>query len=199
MADPLLLVSVTEVAEWLDIPVPSLDNRQTNILTRSITSAQNKVAAHLNRRLVAENHTLTELYWDSRYEQTDTRAWPEAAPYFTDDYTPVTAVTSATDPAAYDVTFKVGLDVAGDPDCGIILDFILQDTLEALINSPFIAEVRRQIKSVSAEGQSVTYEARPTTPAAAGGALTLDSLIRFRRYAVGHGAATDQRPFPYRA
>lgn len=198
MPEPILFVTVAEVAEWLDLDAANLTPRQTNIIKRRIVAAQNRVADYLHRPLTPSTVVLSELWQDERYPTSEPEAWPQAGPLLDDVYRVVSA-TPGPDGTTWDVTFSVGLDVANDDRLSSIKDFVLEDVIEYLTNSPFFKEIKRQVKSVSAEGQSVSYVGRAQSPDAAGAGTTLNDLRRWRRYSVGRAPTThDTRPFPYR-
>lgn len=197
-----LLVPVAKVAPWLGLDPAALTPIQTELISDAIFDAQSKVIEFLCRPLEPRSETLTALYRDDEYAPTDARAWPEAKALLDDRHKVVASTPNAERPDLYDVTFDVGLDVANDAELDSIRRFIRQDAVAALQGSVALAGegFTREVTSVSAEGQSVSYAKKATSPDQAGGTLTVGSLRRWKRYAVGRAPAPhDQRPWPYRA
>lgn len=200
MPDPVLIVPVEKVAPWVGLDPLLLTNPQTAVITDAILDAQAKVEAFLLRPITNPVQvTRTGLYPDPAADLGDYAAWPDAR---VDDsvvrvvsYTPTVGLDGA-----YDVVFAAGIDATTDPEFTPIRTFVRQDAVATLMDSPVIPLSNRKIKSVSAEGQSVTYESAPQSPDAAGGALTVSALRKWKRYAVGQATArVDPRPWPYRA
>jgi hypothetical protein len=195
-----LYVPVAKVAAHLGLDPAALTEVQKEILTDAILDAQGKVAEYLNRPLEPRSETLTGLWRDERYAHSEVRAWPEAVARLDNRLAVTTYAPNSEYAATWDVTFAVGLDVENDPELDPIRRFIRQDAVAGLDGHAAFPGLERRVKSVSAEGQSLTFEGRGASPDAAGGTLTVGTLRRWRRYAVGRAPAPrDSRPWPYRA
>lgn len=190
-----LLVDPDEVARRLGLEVP-LDAATLARVEDAISDAQADVQGFLGRPLVAETVTLTGLWADAMWPLTDKRAWPQAREYLDDRYRVVSSVVNAVDADRFDVTFLVGLDVAGDPDLEPIRRFIRAAAVEGLRRDATFTAAGRAVTSVSAGGQSVSYEGA-AGEGAAGGVPTLASLKRWKRRAIRQPAARPFDPWPY--
>lgn len=196
-----LLVPVEKVAPWLGLEPATLNDIQTELITDAILDAQSKVTEFLCRPLEPRSETLRGLYRDEAYPHTDVRAWPEAETVLDDRLKVASYAVNADNAQRFDVTFDVGLDVETDPELDAIRRFIRQDAVAGLQGAAalVVLGIAREVTSVSAEGQSVSYAKKPSSPDAAGGQMTVGSLRRWKRYAVGRAATLhDTRPFPYR-
>lgn len=190
-----LLVPAAAVATKLGLDPQRLPPPVKARIEDAIMDAQTKVETHLGRPLVATETTITSLYPDVTYPLNDHRAWPQAKTFLDDRYRVADAVPVLAEPGTYNVTFKVGLDVANDPDLNIIRRFLLIDAAENLTADPLFTAVKRVPSSVSAGGQSVSY----TTPKGAdpGGAITLKSLNRWKRRPIARAVHVNHAIFPY--
>lgn len=164
-----------QVADHLGTPLPlPVDLREEYL--GAIEEAQADVEAYLGRRLVPQAMTLTGVVPCPGIPLTDARAWP--LPPTVNDTVMVTACSPLPD-GSYRVDVLVGLDGAATKP---IRRFVAAHAAEALRTRSPSGEGRR-VSSVSADGQSVSYEAsaRPGEP----GALpVIESLRRYRRAAV---------------
>lgn len=190
-----LLVTADDVATWLSIPLP-LDIPVQSRIERQIRTSQNKVQTYLGRPLVATDRTLTGLWADERYPLEDPKAWPQARDTI-EDRLRVVSYTAEPSTGTFAVTFKVGLDVANDPELEPIIDYVLVDAAASLRRDPLFTQVARVVSSVSAGGQSVSYEKAEAAAGQAGGALTIDSLKRWKRLAIYQRPSAPITPWPY--
>jgi hypothetical protein len=199
-AAPLWAGATQEVCDELGIELSDLSGPQQAMVDSKIASATAKVADYLNRPGLApaieEVADLVPVQGRSVY---DYRAFPQVERRFDDRYV-VGSVQAALSGAegAYDVTFKVGIDVPNTEAVEFdgIRRFIVLDAAHALRMDTLFKAVERSIVSVSAGGQSVTYE-RPGQSGAAGGLPTMDTLRRWRRYSVYSRTSHPIVPFPY--
>lgn len=188
------LVKPEVVGVRLNLPQPIPGKLRPRIVL-AIEDAQNKVQAYLNRPLVATDRTLTGLTPDERYSLDDKRAWFQVD--FQDRYRVGSWVANANDPTLFDVTFRVGLDVASDPELAPILSFIGKDAAADLRADPAFTAAARAVSSVSAGGQSVSYENAPTGGEAVGAPPPLSSLKSWKRHAIYQAPAPRTPPWPY--
>lgn len=192
------VVTVESIRIRLGLPEP-LDSATSARIEDSIASAEARVLSFLNREsLEAVEVTLQGLTADPLWPTTDKRAWPQAKAHFADRFRVLSHEANADNADLFDVTFLVGLDVAGDPELAPIRAFIKEDVVAVLIADPLFAAVSRPVSSVSADGQSVTYTSPPGDAGAAGAGLSLASLRRWRRLSIGQPPATRLAPWPYR-
>lgn len=195
----MTVISAESVAARLGLPVP-LDPAVQARITEAIEDAEAKVVGELHRPIVAYEDTVPDLepsYTDT-YGLGDWHVWPQVRDRYDDVYVVKGYVPAASgDPDLYDVTFTVGLDVANDPALAPIRQFIKQDAIGTLRADDTFKAVARQVTSVSAEGQSVSYATGAGAVDAAGGGLTLHSLRRWKRRAVYQRNARPLAPWPY--
>jgi hypothetical protein len=203
MADPTLLIDPESVANGLGLEYPLDDAIQDKIILQTIEATQAKVELFLNRPLVAKVVTVPALAADDRYELDTIDAWPEAKGMFNDRYRVQSSVANTADPTLYDVTFAVGLDVANDPELASILTFIREDSITACSNNPRFTAVARIVRSVSADGQSVSYteqtgrNAQQANADIAGAQLTLNDLRKWKRLPIFQRHTPSAPPWPY--
>jgi hypothetical protein len=106
------------------------------------------------------------------------KAWPDARMY--DDS--ITVVSSVANPnGTFDVTLKVGLDGPNDER---VARFVKAHTVQTLLNDANAAMGKRQITSISAEGQSVSYSDGSVETGAAGSLPPIKTLSPLKRRAV---------------
>lgn len=183
--DDRLVVSPETVAVKARIPLP-LTDEQRDTLTEAILDAQADVEAYLGQSPVPVLHT-----------QTDAYAYPDGWDLTVHGDAQVLRVVSAVpvldvagDPTDYfTVTYYAGIDARTDPELRAIRRFVVAHAM----NSPEVTDLwkvatstKGEIRSVSAEGQSVSWS--PATLGGGGaagsgapGALpTLASLDRWR-------------------
>lgn len=181
-----LVVPVERVAARLGVTAPTAAQRA--VIADAIRDAQADVVAYLGRPITPT--TVTE-----------TGRWPFAGGWRLDlagdesevEYVSVEPEIEGTGPAAYatgyfTVTYRMGLDVANDPALRPILRYVL----ESALNLPEVLTLYKstgaqgELRTVSAEGQSVTFGSATLggggqAGSGAPGALpTLSSLDRWR-------------------
>lgn len=193
-----LLVSADDVGVLLGLDYPLPGDLRPRI-EMEIRKSQGKVQGFLNRPLVAYKDTITNLIPDRSWPLTDKRAWAQVANYYNDKYAVDSYVANAQNGDGYDVTFTVGLDVANDPDCEPIIQWILQDSKDGLARDSLFRAISRRVESVSSDGQSVTYEHHRgyPSPTASGSAPDLKSLKKFKRYSISQKRMERLTPWPY--
>lgn len=186
-----LLASPEQLADELGVPLP-LSPAQREAFRDRISKAQEDVAGHLRRPLVPTPKTLrgvTPMPFEPLDQAT---AWPVPD---VDDIVTVVSYTQETD-GTYTVRLLVGLDAAAEKP---IVNFVLAHAAERIRNSPGsepTAGGGRRITSVSAEGQSVSYETAPV-PGQAGALPTLDSLNHYRKLMWRPLPTASAAPWPY--
>ncbi|MFJ1552712.1 hypothetical protein [Streptomyces mirabilis] len=185
-----LVTSPEAVADDLGVPLP-LTPAQRDALMTAIRKAQSDVEGYLGRPLVPRVVTRTALtpYWRSSEDLSDPEAWP----FEVDDVWQVSAYSDRGD-GTYDVDFRVGLDgVAEDP----VVRYVTAHAAESERNRPGgVGAQGRRVSSVSAEGQSISYESAPTT-GQAGALPTIDTLSRLKRRLWQPLNTPPRPPWPY--
>ncbi|WP_330335718.1 hypothetical protein OHS33_38720 (plasmid) [Streptomyces sp. NBC_00536] len=167
-----LLVSPEQIAEEVGIPLP-LTAAQREALRVDIGKAQADVSSYLGRPLIPRPHALRGVSPLYGYDLSDARAWP--APSY-DDITTVLSYTPTAD-GHYDVRLLVGLHAAEEEP---IVRYVVAHATEMIRNKPGSGDGERRVTSVSAEGQSVSYDSAPVT-GQAGALPALDSLSGYRK------------------
>lgn len=195
-----LYVSIDAVLVELNQDPSTVTALQRAKVEQRIQGAQSKVLAHLGRdRFEAQTIVTPGLWFDTRYQPTDPDAWPDA-PMFNDTARYIAHMPNADDPDLYDVTWHVGLDLGTDSTLQPIKDWILFDAAESLVGDPLFPTAPARVTSISAGGQSISYDKRPGAPgvAAANGApITLEDLNRWRRINIGGPSTPTPAPWPY--
>jgi hypothetical protein len=201
-----LIVDADDVARRLRIPLP-LGEDDRFVIESAIADAQADVESYLGRPIVVTE--FTEI------------VPPECSGGFPLAQTPVVEVVSAEpelDPPStgtwtglYTVVYRAGLDAAGAPEMEPIRRYVrthasYSPEVQALLRRVDV-EATRTAKSLSVDGQSVTYEdVRPQGSTAPGsgmpGALpSLASLDRWRiagrRVYRRQGDCDGREPWPY--
>ncbi|NEA53591.1 hypothetical protein G3I60_05320 [Streptomyces sp. SID13666] len=188
--DTGLAASPEAVADLLGTPLP-LTPAQRERYAESIADAQADVAGYLGRPLVPRRLVLTDVTPAWGMPLDDPSAWPTG---HLDDF--VTVLTYAAQPdGRYRVDVLVGLDAAQEAP---IRRYVAAHAAESLRNRPADGEdsTGRRVSSVSAEGQSISYEAAPATGQA--GALPgLESLSGFRKLTYRPITSSPTAPWPY--
>ncbi|MGW2496263.1 hypothetical protein ACWCV2_17395 [Streptomyces pseudogriseolus] len=185
-----LATSPESVADELGVPLP-LTLAQRDALTTAIRRAQADVEGYLGRSLVPRVTTYTAItpYWQSSENLTDPEAWPLDI----DDEWHVSAYRDRGD-GTYDVDVLVGLNGAAEEP---IARYITAHAAESERNRPGgVGAQGRRVSSVSAEGQSISYDSAPLT-GQAGALPTLDSLSRYKRRLWQPLATPPRPPWPY--
>ncbi|MEU9925152.1 hypothetical protein AB0H51_28355 [Streptomyces griseoluteus] len=186
-----LVASPEQLADELGVPLP-LTPVQREAFRDKLSKAQADVAGYLKRPLVPTPKTLRGVTPMPFEPLEKARAWPVPD---VDDI--VTVVSYTQDPdGTYTVRLRIGLDAAAEDP---IVSYILVHAAERIRNSPgaeATASGGRRVTSVSAEGQSISYE---TAPAAgqAGALPTLDSLGDYRKRLWRTLPTATAAPWPY--
>ncbi|MER7759465.1 hypothetical protein [Streptomyces sp. NPDC097619] len=166
------LVSPEQVADELGVALP-LTAAQRETFRTDIGKAQSDVAGYLGRPLVPRPETLRSVQPLYGYPLSDSRAWP--APSY-DDITTVLSHTATSD-GRYDVRLLIGLHAAREEP---IVRYVLAHAAEMIRNKPGTADGGRRVSSVSAEGQSISYDSAPAA-GQAGALPSLESLAGYRK------------------
>ncbi|GAA5071001.1 hypothetical protein [Streptomyces similanensis] len=186
-----LVTSPEAVAKELGVPLPLTVEQRDDLLT-AIRKAQADVVGYLGRPVVPQLLARTALtpYVRRGDSLEDVEAWPLED---VDDLVCVAAYRDRGD-GTYDVDFLVGLDGAvNDP----IVRYVTTHAAESERQRPGgVGSQGRRVTSVSAEGQSISYEAAPT-PGQAGALPTLDSLSRHKRRLFQPLNGPARPPWPY--
>jgi hypothetical protein len=194
--DPTMAVSPKEVARRVGLDPNALTSDQTEYITDVIYDVQADVEAYLRRPIFAVPRTFEGEYAaygvdpDDNAQLLERQSWPRLRDVIDDDWT-VTAVTPSTDGNdTYDVTVNLGVDGRNERP---VRRFLVAHAIESIRNDPNPPTglvVKRRITSVSAEGQSISYDRGSTTAGAAGGPPSLDSLKAYRRSSSAAAPAT---------
>lgn len=184
-----LIASAEEVAEELGVTLPLTAVQRERYWTK-IQAAQADVSNFLGRPLVPTPRQLLEVTPLYGYALTDPQAWP-IQQY--DDIVTVQGYVANLD-GTYSVDLLVGLDAAAEQP---IVRYVIAHAAEAIRNDPTAPEsATRRVTSVSAEGQSISYDSAPQ--AGQVGALpTLDSLSTYRPRLYRTIATATTTPWPY--
>ncbi|RSS97252.1 hypothetical protein EF903_01650 [Streptomyces sp. WAC05292] len=166
-----LLVSPEQVADELGVPLP-LTAAQREAFRTDIAKAQADVSGYLGRPIIPRPERLRSVLPLFGYALSDARAWP-AASY--DDITTVLSYAPAAD-GRYDVRLLIGLHAAQEEP---IVRYVLAHAAETIRNKPG-ANSERRVTSVSAEGQSISYDTAPVA-GQAGALPALDSLAGYKK------------------
>lgn len=185
-----LVTSPEAVAKELGVPLPLTAVQRDDLLT-AIRKAQADVVAYLGRPVIPQLVTRTALtpHWHRDGELEDAETWP----FEVDDLIVVSAYRDRGD-GIYDVDFLVGFDGAANE---AVVRYVATHAAESERLRPGgVGAQGRRVSSVSAEGQSISYESAPAT-GQAGALPTLDSLSRWKRrlYEPLHRPA--RPPWPY--
>jgi hypothetical protein len=183
----------------LNIDPAAATDLQKSQAARKVKASKAKVLLYLNRDTFdTYDVVVTELERnDSVLDPAADCAWlPDPHWAFPDRAQYVSNVPNTDDPTLFDVTYRIGLDLA-DPDCEPVNEFIIADAAAALRFSPSFADAPRAVTSVNSGGQSISFEKAPGSADAAGGDLTVGTLARFKRYTIGKAFDVSQAPWPY--
>ncbi|MGW1275494.1 hypothetical protein ACWD4V_00860 [Streptomyces tsukubensis] len=185
-----LVTSPEAVASALNTPLP-LTPAQRDTYETEIRNAQADVAAYLGRPLVPTATTVRGLVPHSD-ALNDIRTWPLPI----DDIADVVSYRRAAD-GTYDVDLLVGLNGAREE---AVVRYVIAHAAEAVRQRPDprteAAGAGRRVSSVSAEGQSVSYESAPVS-GQAGALPTITSLARLRRLVFQPLSRPPRAPWPY--
>ncbi|MFP3990997.1 hypothetical protein U9R90_26725 [Streptomyces sp. E11-3] len=183
-----LVGSPEAVADALGVPLP-LTSAQRAAYEEEIRNAQADVAAYLNRPLVPTATTLRGVTprWADALDDID--AWPVDF----DDIAEVIAYRPAPD-GTYDVDLLVGLNGAQEES---VVRYVVAHAAESVRQRPNQnSGAGPRVSSVSAEGQSISYDAAPAT-GQAGALPTINSLSRLRRLVFQPLSRPPRAPWPY--
>jgi hypothetical protein len=185
-----LIASPEQLADELGVPLP-LDAVQRETFRDSLAKAQADVAGYLKRPLVPKPMVLRNVGLRPFYPLSDARAWPLPD---VDDSVSV-AGWEQNDDETYTVRILVGLNAAAEEP---IVRYVVAHAAERHRNSPAgeAAAGGRRVSSVSADGQSISYEASPVA-GQAGALPTLDSLGDYRKRLWRTIATAPASPWPY--
>jgi hypothetical protein len=184
-----LIASAEQIADKLGVPLP-LTAVQREHYWLAISEAQADVISYIGRPLIPTPRQLLEVTPLFGYALDDPQAWP------IQHYDDVVSVVSYTDNlvGTYNVQLLVGVDGSSEEP---IVRYVVAHAAESLRNDPAAAtDGGRRVSSVSAEGQSISYDAAPL-PGQAGAAPTLDSLSGYRRRIYRPMKTAAVAPWPY--
>ncbi|MBV1940761.1 hypothetical protein KUF83_29960 [Streptomyces sp. BV286] len=191
-----LLASAEQIADKLGVPLP-LTASQRESYRDAIADAQSDVAGYLGRPLLPQPRTLTDVKPLYGYDLYDPRAWPV---HELDDVVTVTSYSDNADGEdTYDVQLMVGLNAAAERP---IVRYVIAHAAEGIRNSPTqppgstSTDRGRRVSSVSAEGQSVSFESAPVA-GQAGALPALDSLAGYRKLVIRPLPVVAAAPWPY--
>lgn len=192
------VVTPWDVAVAVGLTLPLTDIQRIR-LSAAIDRAQAKVGDYLNRPLLPEARTFTHRQPLTGYELTDPAAWPDVKRE-ADDTIDVTAVTVVD--YSYTVDVLVGLNAATDPRLQAVRDWIIADAAGQMVAATGDARLgTREVTSVSADGQSVSYQQAGTQATGdtgvAGGKPELRALRKWRRMPVHQRVTYKTAPWPY--
>ncbi|AKN68762.1 hypothetical protein QR97_02145 [Streptomyces sp. PBH53] len=183
-----LVGSPEAVADALGVPLP-LTPAQRAAYEEEIRNAQADVAGYLNRSLVPRLMTVRGVTprWTDALD--DITAWP----VHLDDIAEV--VTYRTNPdGTYDVDLLVGLNGAHEE---AVVRYVVAHAAEMVRQRPDQSGgAGRRVSSVSAEGQSISYESAPAA-GQAGALPSIDSLKSLRRLLFEPLSRPPRAPWPY--
>lgn len=195
---PNMLVSPESIGVKAGMTLP-LTSEQREIITDAILDAQSDVGAYLARAILPTVYTET-----GRYDN-GTGGWN-----ISEDNWPLIEVLDATPETRdgqltglYTITYRAGLDAKNDPALYPIIRYVKA----AALNSPEVTRLwktatktKGDVKSVTTEGQSITYDKATlggggTAGSGAPGSLPTLASLDFWRLA---GREVFQRETPYR-
>ncbi|MEU8540905.1 hypothetical protein AB0C52_13110 [Streptomyces sp. NPDC048717] len=183
-----LVASPEAVADALGLPLP-LTPAQRAVHETEIRNAQADVAAYLNRSLIPAATTIPGVRPRQAGALDDVGTWALDL----DDIAEVDSYRARPD-GTYDIDLLVGLHGAREE---AIVRYVVAHAAEAIRQRPDQSGgVGRRVSSVSAEGQSVSYESGPVT-GQAGALPVLGSLNRLRRLAFQPLRRPSHAPWPY--
>ncbi|NGO67896.1 hypothetical protein [Streptomyces boncukensis] len=182
-----LVGSPEAVADALGVALP-LTAAQRGRYEQTLRDAQADVVAYLNRPLVPRAVTLRAVSPSGIGDPEDPCSWPVD---LSDDFVEVTAWRQNPD-GTYDVDLLVGLDGAREEK---VVRYVVAHAAESIRQRPD-QDGGRRVSSVSAEGQSISYESAPST-GQAGALPTLASLNGLRRLALQRVGGPPRAPWPY--
>lgn len=183
-----LVASPEAVADALGLPLPLTPTQRTAYETE-IRNAQADVSAYLDRPIIPTLTTLRGLRPRGSGELADVATWALDL----DDIAEVESYRANPD-GTYDVDLLLGLHGAREEP---VVRYVVAHAAEAIRQRPDgNGAAGRRVSSVSAEGQSISYE---STPAAgqAGALPVIGSLSRLRRLTFQPLRRPARAPWPY--
>lgn len=194
LTEPAFVVTVNDVASKLGLDPATMTAAQRTRIVNALVEAQAVVEAELGRdTLLPRTVTFDGVtpYTLVTTGMLDRLTWPVLEQF----YEPV-VVTSATARAdgLFDLVVQVGIDARTiEP----IRTYIRAHAAEEVRLDPASGMGMLAVTSVSAEGQSISYEKRSTTDGAAGALPTLRSLRHWKRMSVYQAPSRVGPPWPY--
>lgn len=178
-----LVVQPADLASKVGVTDPTPE--QLESIAEAILDAQADVEGALNRdSLVPESITLRGLTPLLGADLTSYKAWRESY-QFDDDVEVVTYTPVAGEVDCYDVEFKVGFD---GPSKRPVVRYVRAHAIRGLReDEQYGFPLKRVINNMAADGQSLTFEPRPTAEGAPGALPTLKSLRQFKRMSIHAG------------
>lgn len=193
------VMSPWPVAMRLGVPHPLSDAQQARIADQ-IGESQGKVEDYLKRPVLPEWRSFTHRQPLSGYPLLSKEAWPDVR-RDADDTITVAAATLVG--YSYTVDVWVGLNAATDPRLAAVREWVAADAASQLSGLAGAGRIgTRDVSSVSADGQSVSYApVRGGTgvyEGQAGSPPALTQLARWRRKAVYQRRRYPTPAWPYR-
>ncbi|MFE6185465.1 hypothetical protein ACFQ6U_13670 [Streptomyces sp. NPDC056465] len=186
-----LVTSPEAVAKQLGVPLPLSAEDRDDLLT-AIGDAQDDVVGYLGKPVIPQLVTRTALTpFPLRQEEelNDAASWP----FDPDDECTVHSYRDRGD-GTYDVDFLVGFDGASKKP---VVRYVTSHAAEAERLRPGgVGSQGRRVSSVSAEGQSISYESAPEA-GQAGALPNISSLSRYRRRLFQPLNLPARPPWPY--
>lgn len=185
-----LATSPEAVADDLGVPLPLTPAQRDDLLT-AIRKAQADVEGYLGQPLVPKAVTRTAItpYWTAEEDLSNPDTWP----FESTEYIQVAAYRACGD-GTYDVDFLVGLNGATEDP---VVRYVTAHAAESERNRPGgVGSQGRRVSSVSAEGQSISYDSAPAV-GQAGALPTIDTLSRLKRRLFQPLNAHARPPWPY--
>ncbi|MFF9901232.1 hypothetical protein [Streptomyces longispororuber] len=183
-----LVGSPEAVADALDVPLP-LTAPQRAAFQQALRDAQADVVGYLKRPVVPRAVTLHAVTprWTDALEEAD--CWPTE---HLDDFVEVISYRQLAD-GRYDVDLLVGLN---GPQEEIVVRYVVAHAAESVRQRSGEHGGGRRVSSVSAEGQSISYDAPPAA-GQAGAPPAIDSLKGLRRQLYQPAGPGPRAPWPY--
>ncbi|MEU5748236.1 hypothetical protein ABZ804_22190 [Streptomyces sp. NPDC047726] len=187
-----LVTSPEAVAKELGVALPLSAEERDDLLT-AISNAQSDVVAYLGQPVVPQLITRTALT-PSPLGQDEDLNDPSSWPFQSDEvHVEVYAYRDRGD-GTYDVDFRVGFDGAANKS---VVRYVTSHAAESERLRPGGAgSTGRRVSSVSAEGQSISYESAPEA-GQAGAVPTIDTLSRWKRRLFQPLNRPARPPWPY--
>ncbi|MFJ4342704.1 hypothetical protein [Streptomyces sp. NPDC088915] len=184
-----LIASAEQVADALNIPLP-LTPAQRERYWQKIREAQADVFTYIGRPLIPTPQRLLSATPMYGYSLDDPQAWPIQ---HYDDVVSVVSYSNNLD-GTYEVQLLIGLDGSTEEP---IVRYVIAHAAESLRNDPASdADGTRRVSSVSAEGQSISYDAAPA-PGQPGSLPSIGSLSGYRRQIYRPLNTVPAAPWPY--